>query len=123
MQPVVFVVPGETGAASHKRVVAVADRVGRDIAEVGCRGIKRSRPVSLLRHPDCLVPTNEYQLRAINIVRLEQDAIPRGVLRPRGQGGAGNVVIGGYPTNKVAVTLAKPSIILAVLSHNRKIDM
>src|SRR5579863_8629624 len=123
MQPVVFVVPGEAGAAGHKRVVAVADRVGRDIAEVGCRGIKRTRPVSLLRHPDCLVPTDEYQLRAIDVVRFEQDAIPRGILRPRGQDGAGNVVIGDCPPDEVAVTLAKPSVILAVLSHNGKIDM
>src|SRR5580704_5478783 len=35
MQPVVLVVPGKTGPAGHERVVAVADRVGSNVSQVG----------------------------------------------------------------------------------------
>src|SRR5579863_7658760 len=37
MQPVVFVVPGESGPARHERVVTIADGVGRNVAQLRSR--------------------------------------------------------------------------------------
>src|SRR5271163_1004129 len=46
VQPVVLVVPSQTGAARHERVVAEADGIGRDISQVGrhgaCKPVRRS---------------------------------------------------------------------------------
>src|ERR1700752_3977408 len=71
VQPVVLVVPGESGTTGHKRVIAVADGVGGDVAKVGGRTGGR-----LLRHPDRLVPPDEDELRAVDVVRLDEHAIP-----------------------------------------------
>src|SRR5450631_3209388 len=42
VQPVVLVMPSKAGPAGHERVVAHADCVGGDIAEVGSRGASRA---------------------------------------------------------------------------------
>src|SRR6266536_2006202 len=45
--PRIFVVPGKTGAAVHDWIVAIAENVVIQVAEVG-----RGQRISLLRHPD-----------------------------------------------------------------------
>src|ERR1700688_3233930 len=111
MQPVVFVVPGKAGATGHERVVAVADGVCRDIAEVGGQRISGSGAVGLLRHSDRLVPPDEDQLRAVDVVRFDQDSIPRGISRAWGEGRTGSVVVGRNPRiDYVTITLPEPGI-------------
>src|ERR1700693_4014005 len=131
MQPVVLVVPGKTSAAGHERVVAVTNGVRRDIAEVG-RGRTHDsvssdscvrRSVGLLRHPDRLVPANEDQLRAVDVVRLQQYTVPRGRLRANGKSGAGRIIQRRVTVGYIAIPLSKPCVILAVLSHDREVDM
>src|SRR5579872_69560 len=118
MHPVVFVMPGKAGAAGHERVVAVANGDVGDIAQVrgraGCR---------LLRHPDGLIPADKGELGAVDVMGLDQDAIPGRCTGTGSQGGTGRVVRGCHSVNQITVTLAKPSAIPAVLSDDLKIDM
>src|ERR1035438_4685198 len=118
MQPVVLVMPGETGAAGHKRVVAVADGVGGDVAEIGSGPWRR-----LLRHSDRLIAADEDELGAVHVVRLEENSVPGGVLRTSRQNRARHVVQSGCSADEVAVPLPKPGAILAVLGHNLKVDV
>src|SRR3982074_1731406 len=87
MQPVVLVVPVETGTASHKWVVAIANGVGGNIPK-----IRRRAWCCLPRHSDCLVSPNEDELRTVNVMRFDKDAVPAGGSRPRGQRGARSIV-------------------------------
>src|ERR1700732_3608695 len=124
MQPVELVMPGKTGPAGHERVVAHADRVGGDIAEVGRRGkaaapaSDATRSIRLSRHPNRLVACEEDQLRTVDVVRLDQYAVPGGRLGTSRQKRAGEVVVGGRAIDEVAVALPKPRVIPAMLGHN-----
>src|SRR5579864_5064099 len=86
VQPVVLVVPGESRPADHKRVVAVTDGVSGDVAEVGWNARR-----GLLRHSDRLITPDEDQLRAVYVMRLDQDAIPGRRSRSRRQSRAWKV--------------------------------
>src|SRR5229473_686075 len=78
VQPVVFIVPGKTGPAGHKRVVTEGKGIARDIAQVG-----RCTRGRLLRHADRLIAPNKYELRAVDVMRLNQDAVPARAPRTR----------------------------------------
>src|SRR5271166_2210973 len=133
MQPVVLVMPGETGAAGHERVVAVADGVGGDVAQALRRSGGR-----LLRHPDGLIAADEDQLRAVDVVRLEQDTIPDWASRSRWKGrsrhvvrraagsgaraGCGSAAIA-VREDGVTVTLPEPWAIGAVLGDDLKVEV
>src|SRR5579863_761770 len=126
MQPVVFVVPRETGPVGHERVIAVDDGVGRDITEVRSGWAPKScvsRSIGLLRHPDRLIPSNENQLRTIDVVRLEQNSVPAWISRTCRQGASSRVVVGSDAVDEIAITLTEPGVILAMLSDDLQIEM
>src|SRR5579864_5440710 len=110
MHPVVFVVPGESGTAGHERVIAVANRVGSDVAEV-----RRNAGRGLLRHSDRLIPPDEDELRAVHVMGLDENAIPTGRSRSSRQSRTRKVVVGSAPTDQIPVTLAKPLVVPPVL--------
>src|ERR1035438_9842736 len=113
MQPVVLVVPREAGTAGHEWVIAVADGVGGDVAEV----LRDSRR-RLLRHPDRLKPPDEDQLRAVDVVRFQEHAVPGWRSRACGQGGSSCVVAGGNAINEVAIALSEPGAVRTMLGYN-----
>ena len=123
MHPVVFVVPGKTSPAGHERVVAIANRVSTEVPEVGSTGSSRSRAIGLLRHTDGLVSSDKRQLRAIYVVGFEQNTVPAWRLRPGWQRCSGRIVIARDTVDQVAVTLAKPHVILAMLRYYGQIDV
>src|ERR1700685_3142496 len=118
MQPVVFVMPGKTSPAGHEGVVAIADGVGGNIAEIG----RRSR-CRLLRHANRLVTPDKDQLRTIDVMGFEQHTIPGWRQRSCRQSCAGRIVDRRHAINNVAVALPEPCTILAMLGHHLKVDM
>src|SRR5579863_3024356 len=129
MQPVVLVVPGEAGATGHERVVAVADGVSGDVSQVrrsthDSEGWVGDR--SLLRHSDGFEASNEDELGAVDVVGLEQDAVPGGGAGVGGQDCSGGVIQGcGRPggIDQIAVALAEPGAILAMLGDDLKVEV
>src|ERR1700728_309745 len=142
MQPVIFVMPSQTGAARHKWVVAETDGVRADIAEVGwgwtSDAVSSGRyivpAVSLLRHPFSFIPGDEDQLRTVYVVAFEGGAVPDRRLRSHRKSFPRNIVqraAGGWTRTScgcaavsvgqygVAIALAKPRVIRAVLGNNR----
>src|ERR1700675_1748582 len=80
MQPIVFVVPGKASPAGHERVVAIAHGVGGNVAQVGwvaSQWVGGVRDRCLLRHADSFKPADENQLRTVNVVRLQENTVPR----------------------------------------------
>ena len=71
-----FLVPGETVAAMHERVVTVSDRKYVSIAQVG-----RIRCQHLPRDPRQLVAPNNEKLRGVGVVRFDRASVPRRPLR------------------------------------------
>src|SRR5271165_4084156 len=76
MEQIEFVMPGKARTTRHERVIAVSHRVGGDVSQIRSRS--RSR---LLGHADGFVSRQEDKLRTIDIMGLDQNAIPRGVPR------------------------------------------
>src|SRR5215469_6566725 len=130
-QPVEFVVPGKAGTARHKRVVAERQGVSRDISEIRRLGTgearrtrsRKSRPLGLPRHLNRLVPANEDQLRAEDVMRLHQYTVPGWSLRADWQRCSGRVVVGSGPANQIPETLTEPGVIPAVLGNNLHVHM
>src|ERR1700756_4320253 len=124
MQPVIFVVPGEAGPAGHKRVIAVANGVSRNISEVGriCR-------VRLLRHSFQLKPPDEDQLRAVHVMCFKGGAIPARRARDRWKNGPRRrirQVVCGRPivwVRSVAKTLPEPGVIRPMLCYDLDVKM
>src|SRR5712675_821475 len=67
----VFIVEGETGAAGHKGIVAIAECQRINIAEIAGVGRK-----SLTRHADQLIPVDKNELRIECVVSLDHATIP-----------------------------------------------
>src|SRR5579863_3445687 len=118
MQPVVLVMPGKPCAASHEWVVTEPNRVGGDISKI------RSRTRSCLaRHSNRFISSNEDQLRAVYVVRLEEYAVPCGSLRPGRESSTRQVVRRTSCIDWITVPLTEPSAILAMLSDHLKIEV
>src|ERR1035438_8475110 len=97
MEQVELVMPGKARPAGHERVVTIADGVGCDIAEIGTRSGSR-----LLRHPDRFVSGEEDQLRTVDVVGFNENAIPGGVTRTLDELSVRRVVTGLRPGEGVA---------------------
>src|ERR1700733_13611042 len=77
----VFGVEGETGTAVHDRVVARAEGISVEIAEIaGVRG------ESLPRNAHDFIAIQEYPLRAHGVMGFDKAAIPSGRLSANWQG-------------------------------------
>src|SRR5450631_4408638 len=132
VEQVELVMPGETGTAGHERVITIADGVGRDIAKV--RAHCRHR---LLRHLDRFISREEDELRTVNVVRLDENAIPGRVARAGDQLRSWRVVarllylnvvddgiaLGGWVIDKVTIALPEPRAIRSVLRDNLHIKL
>src|SRR5208283_112241 len=132
MEQVELVMPGKTSPARHKRVVAIANGVGGDVAEVRAR--TRSR---LLRHLDGFVSRKEDELWTVDVVRLDQNAIPGRIARTRNELRSWRVVTGllhhgaidvgiaeaGRIVDQVAIPLPEPRTVRSVLRHNLNIKV
>src|ERR1700686_1602483 len=120
--------PGKTRPARHERVVTIANRVGVDVAEVGARTGSR-----LLGHPDRFISREEEDLRTVDVMRFDENAIPSGVARAGNELGSRDIVTGHGPggavayasgvVDKVAVALAEPRAVRSVLSDNLDIEV
>src|SRR5579862_1714459 len=77
----VFGVEGETGAAVHDRVVARAEGMGVEIAEIAS-----VRGKSLPRNAHDFIAIEEYPLRAHGVMGFDKAAIPGGRLSADRQG-------------------------------------
>jgi hypothetical protein len=114
MEQVELVMPGKTRPARHERVVTIADGVRGDVAEIRSRSNCR-----LLRHLDRFISREEDELRTIDVVRFDQNAIPG--WRTRGGGerrNPRNVVLRSSPIDQIAVALTKPCAVRSVLGDN-----
>src|ERR1017187_3678887 len=97
MEQVELVMPGKPRPARHERVVTIADGVGCDVAEIRARSWSR-----LLRHPDRFISGEEDQLRTVNIVGFDENAIPGRVTRTLDELSVRRVVAGLRPGEGVA---------------------
>src|SRR4029077_18082216 len=63
------------------------------------------------------------ELRAVNVVRLEQNTVLSGGTRSRRPRASGGCVQGGIAVGDVAVALTEPDAVLTMLSYNLKVDV
>src|SRR5271169_6597603 len=128
MEQVELVMPGKTRPARHERVVAIANRVGGDIAEVRTRSGSR-----LLRHPDRFISREEDKLRTVDVVRFDENTVPGRVARPLDKLRVRRVVAelrpglgvagGGWVIDEVAKALPEPGVVRSVLGDHLDVYM
>src|SRR5581483_5361891 len=101
--PGVLVVERETRAAGHERVIAVAEDVIVDVAEIGWVGRK-----CLLRHAYPLGALENRELRAVYVVGFDKRAVPGGISGSSGKNARRIVLRGGVASAGDDIAIAGP---------------
>src|SRR5438270_73382 len=118
--PGILVMEGEPSAARHEGVVAISNDIVVDVTQVSRAGRK-----CLLRHAHPFRTLEDGELRAVDIMSLDEGAVPYGIPRSGRKNACGVVLSGGVASaaDDVTVTGAKPGAIRSVLGEDLEVQM